>query len=152
MLTFVITTYNEFGLTEDYTWEFTPVDREPGFDIIKSDKSRATGSGATRPFLIKEVWQLTIGAGTLAFSDNRLNFLRLITAVKVVWKRKLGSKTTLTEFELETDRRLMFEYLQERRSLKRKTITLVEKEPNYYDSFAEFYERYLSLIDSNALW
>jgi hypothetical protein len=152
MLSFVITTYNELGLTEDNLWEFTPVDCEPGFDIVKSDKARATGSGAARPFLIKEVWQLTIGAGTLRLDEHRLNFLRLVTAVKIVWKRKLGNRTIETEFELETDRRLMFEYLQDRRSLKRKTITLVEKEPNYYDSFTTFYERYLNLIDSNALW
>jgi hypothetical protein len=75
-----------------------------------------------------------------------------MTASKIVWKRTFGSRTIETEFVLETEQRVLLEYLQDRRSLKRKTITLIEKEPNYYDSFDGFYERYLTLIADNALW
>jgi hypothetical protein len=152
MYEFTLYNFNAEGIIEPHSWEFTPVDREPGFDITKADKARATGSLGNTVFSIKEVWQITIGAGTLRFDDHRINFVRLITSKKIVWKRQLGNRTIETEFELETDRRVMLEYLQDRRSLKRKTFTLVEKEANYYDSFEEFYERYMRLINDNALW
>jgi hypothetical protein len=152
MYTFTLTTFDKEGQERTVDWQFTPVDREPGFDIYRASKERATGASVARAFWIKEVWQITLGAGTLSFADHRENFLRLLTASKIVWKRSLGSRTIETEFVLETEQRVMMEYLQDRRSLKRKTITLIEKEPNYYDSFDTFYERYLALIAGNALW
>jgi hypothetical protein len=152
MYSFTLYTYDEDGNEQSFDWEFNPIDREPGFDLIRQDKPRATGSGSIRPFAIKEVWNITIGAGTLLVEDHRKNFLRLITAKKIVWKRKFGNKHIETEFELLTDSRLMLEYLQDRRSLKRKTFTIIEKEPHYYDAMDEFYDNYLVLIDSNSLW
>jgi hypothetical protein len=152
MYTFVLTLFDASGTEHTVDWQFTPVDREPGFDIYRASKERATGAGISRAFWIKEVWQITLGAGTLSFTDHRENFLRLMTASKIVWKRNLGNRTIETEFVLETEQRVMMEYLQDRRSLKRKTITLIEKQPNYYDSFDQFYERYLTLIADNALW
>jgi hypothetical protein len=152
MYTFILTTYDKDGIEQAFAWDFSPIDREPGFETIRQDKPRATGAGSIRPFCIKEVWSITIGAGTFLSEDHRKNFLRLITAKKIVWKRHLHSKQVETEFELETDARLMFEYLQDKRSLKRKTFTIVEKEPHYYDTMDEFYENYLVLIESNSLW
>jgi len=133
-------------------WDFAPVDREPGFDIARQDKLRATGAANPKTFWIKEVWTFTIGAGSLQFEAHREGLLRLLTADKIIWLRKHGKRIIETEFEVQLDRRVLLEYLQDRRSLKRKTFTIVEKEPTYYDAFEEFYSTYISIINSNALW
>ncbi len=151
MYSFILSNYDSSGALVTTSWQFTPVDREPGFDINRSDTLRATGVSGGRGFFIKEVWQITIGAATLLVDSHRENFLRLVTS-DIIWQRKLGSRKLETEFVLETDKRVMFEYLQDKRSLKRKTFTLVEKQANYYDQFDEFYDRYLALIKDNALW
>jgi hypothetical protein len=152
MYEFKLTVYKSEAQEKLVSWKFTPIDREPGFEILRSDKLRATGASNKKAFAIKEVWTITIGAGTLLFEDHRKHFLQFISAKSFVWVRNLDGKKDETEFELETDSRILFEYLQDRRSLKRKTFTIIEKAPNYYDSFEQFNNRYLQLIEDNRLW
>ncbi len=152
MYNFILIGYDSEGKEERIEWKVTPIDKEPAFDLHKNDRVRATGSTNGLRFDIKEVWTLTFGAGTLQNEDHRLNFLRFLTAKTIIWKRKYKNTTIETAFEVELDDRFVFEYLQDRRSLKRKTITIVEKEPNYYDNFADFFTRYSQLVLDNALW
>lgn len=152
MYEFLLYTYNASGTEITTTWKVLPIDVEPLYQIIADDKLRATGSSSNRPFAIKEVWNLTFGAGTLGNDGNRKNFLKMYLAHKIIWRRKTANATIDTEFEIVRDQETSFDYLESKRSLKKKTVKIVEKEPNYFPDFEDFLAQYLILISANALW
>lgn len=138
-------TYTSPGQVTEHVWKFTPVQNEPGFDILRNDTPRATGAGSSRPFWIKEIRDISIGAGMLRIPEHYQNFLRLFVADKILLVREYKHKPLIIEFELRIDEEVRFEYLRDYKSLKRKDITLIEKDPNYYDTFESFIEQRLSL-------
>jgi hypothetical protein len=138
-------THTSIGQVTEHIWEFTPVQNEPGFEVVRNDTPRATGAAFSRPFFIKEIRDLSIGAGMLRIPEHKENFLRLLVADKILLVREYKHKPLVIEFELRIDQEIRFEYLRDYKSLKRKDITLVEKDPNYYDTFEEFISKRLSL-------
>jgi hypothetical protein len=145
VLELLLYTYTSPGQVKEHSWKFTPVQNEPGFEVFRNDTPRATGAGSSRPYWIKEIRDITIGAGMLRIPEHKENFLRLLVADKILLFREYKHKPFIIEFELRIDEEIRFEYLRDYKSLKRKDITLVEKDPNYYDSFEEFIEERLSL-------
>lgn len=153
MYTFLLYTFDDKGKELETKWEVLPVDREPLFAVLSNDKGRATGASDNRPFAVKEVWNITFGGGTLLSDDHRMNFLRMnLAAHKIIWRRLYKHSTIDTEFEVVRDQEFSFDYLQSQRSLKKKTIKIVEKEENYYMNFEAFLKQYAEIIERNALW
>jgi hypothetical protein len=130
--------FDEAGHEKKHVWKFTPLDTDEGHDIIRNDKARATGALNRRPFWIKETKRITIGAGMLRFPDHKANFMRLLLAHRIVEIREIAHHKVEIEFVLDQDQEFTFEYLRDLRSLKRKTLMLREKDPNYYSSFETF--------------
>jgi hypothetical protein len=141
-----LATYNAKGVEQISEWEFTPTDIE--LEILRASEEGESTSGTEfgQPVYLKASYNVMIGAGTLRAEATKKHLLRLLGAHKVLWKFTIGTTTEWRECIPVIDRKVVFEYLEDIRSLPRLKLTLVERKAMFAPDFEKFF------AEKSALW
>lgn len=139
MLELQLATHDDKGREKLSLWSFSPLDVELQLVRESGDGDESTGgTGITDPVYAKSAYVITIGAGALRSDKHRESLVRLLYAHKILWEHTTGTKTEWREYTPEFDRKILFEYLSDKRSLPRLKLTLVTTKARFAPKFEEF--------------
>jgi hypothetical protein len=131
-------TYNEKGIEQTTEWDVSPIDVEFQPRRASEEGNSVSNTSWGEPVALKASYVVTIGAGTLRAESAKKNLLRLIAAQKVLWKFQSGSTTEWRDFAVEFEEKIVFDYLNDRRSLPKIKLTFVERKARFANSFEKF--------------
>lgn len=131
MLELKIGTFDTKGVEVFTPWVFTPIDIE--LQIIREGEEGTSTSGTEQGETIygKASYIVTIGAGTLRKEEAKKALLQLCFFNSIQWKFTKKTKTEWRRFVARFDKKIVFEYLEGRRSLPKLKVTLIEEKAHF---------------------
>lgn len=138
MLELKIGTFDTKGVEVFTSWVFTPIDIE--LQLIREGEEGTSTSGTEQGETIygKASYIVTIGAGTLRKEEAKEALLRLCFANSIAWKFTKNTKVEWRKFVARFEKKIIFEYLEGRRSLPKLKVTLIEEKAHFTRGIGSF--------------
>jgi len=136
MLEIRISNYKPDGTEVKTVWTLDPL-KDKAYPFIKREEGNSSnGTTMRRPYYEQTVRQITFGASALVDPANQDNFSRLIRSHKIEFVTGTKGKNKIyTEFALDAEAEISFDYLEDVIELAFKELKFIEKFPRWFDAW-----------------
>lgn len=135
MLEIRISNYKADGSETKTTWSVDPLKDKSHPRLERSEGSSTGGVLRRRPYFEQTVRQITFGADVLLDAVRKENFIRLLRSHKIEFVTTEGRKKIYTEYSIDTDAEIEYEYLEDIVDLAFKELKFIETKPRWFNQW-----------------
>lgn len=135
MLEIRISNYHSDGTEFQTDWNFEPL-KDKSYPLIQRESGASTGGVMRRrPYAEQEVREITFGASLLISSAARAVFVKLLRAHKIEFASGTGTQKKYTEYVLDAETEIAYDYLEDITALIWKELKFIEKSPRWQNTW-----------------